>query len=228
MPKRVTVTDRAIIDKIRKLFALAKGSTEHEAAAALAKAREMMDAHGLSDAHIAMAEIEEASARASRTQKPPRWETYLCLAVRRALGVEAFINKDGDRTYVGRAPAAEIASYAFSVLFRRLKSARAEYIASRLKRCKPGRKRQRADIFCEGWSIAVYRKIAELMPECEQEELVGQYLAERYPHLTTVGARSAKIKGRGAADDYWRGHDAGRDVPLHMGVGSSAAPLALK
>lgn len=221
------MADRSIIDKIRKLLALAKGSTEHEAAAALAKAREMMDAFGVSDAHIAMAEIEEATARASRTQKPPRWESYLCQSVRRALGVDVFINVDGDRTYVGRAPAAEIAAYAFAVLFRQLKAARAEYIASQLKRCKPGRKRQRADIFCEGWAMAVYRKVAELMPEREQEEIIGQYLAERYPHLVEVGSRSAKIKGRGATDDYWRGHSAGRNVNLNVGLGASAAPAQI-
>lgn len=221
------MTNRTIIDKIRKLLALAKGSTEHEAAAALAKAREMMDAHGVSDAHIAMAEIEEATARASRTRRPPRWESYLCQAVRRALGVEVFITVEGDRTYVGRAPTAEIAAYAFAVLFRRLKAARADYIRLQLKRCGPARKRQRADIFCEGWAMAVYRKIADLMPDRPDDELVGRYLAERYPHLAPIGARGAKLTGRGAADDYWRGRSAGRDVQLHMGVGGSAVPLAL-
>lgn len=217
------MTDRATIDKIRKLLALAKGSTEHEAAAALAKAREMMDAYGVTDAHIEMAEIDEATARASRTQKPPRWESYLCQSVRRALGVDVFINVDGDRTYIGRGASAEIAAYAFAVLFRRLKAARAEYIAGQLRRCKPGRKRQRADIFCEGWAMAVYRQIASLLPEREPDELVGKYLAERYPHLSTVGSRGAAIKGRGAADDYWRGRSAGSDVQLNIGVGGSAA-----
>lgn len=219
--------DRATINKIRKLLALAKGSTEHEAAAALAKAREMMDAHGVNDAHIAMAEIEESTARASRTQKPPRWESYLCQAVRRALAVEVFITACGDRTYVGRAPSAEIAAYAFAVLFRRLKAERAAYIAGKLKRCGLARKRQRADVFCEGWAMAVYRKIVQLMPARDPDELVGQYLAEHHPHLVQVGSRQAKLKGRGVSDDYWNGHSAGRDVQLHMGVGGSAAPLAL-
>jgi hypothetical protein len=221
------MTDRAIIDKIRKLLALAKGSTEHEAAAALAKAREIMDAHGVSDAHIAMAEIEEATARASRTQRPPRWEGILCAAVRRALGVEVFITACGDRTYVGRTPAAEIASYAFAVLFRRLKAARGDYIRTQLKRCGPARKRQRADIFCEGWAIAVFQKIAELMPEPKEDELIGRYLAERHPHLAPIGSRAATLKGRVAGNDYWRGREAGHDVQLHIGVGGSAAPLAL-
>lgn len=221
------MTDRAIVDKIRKLLALANGSTEHEAAAALAKARAMMDAHAVTDADIALAEIEEATARASRTQKPPRWETYLCMAVRRAIGVEVFINDAGDRTYVGRSPSAEIASYAFTVLFRRLKAARADYISSQLKRCKTGRKRKRADIFCEGWAVGVYRAIAAITPERVEDDLVGQYLAERYPHLVQIGSRSAKLSGRGASDDYWRGHSAGRDVQISVGVGGAAAPLAL-
>lgn len=219
--------DRAIIDKIRKLLALAKGSTEHEAAAALAKAREMMDAYGVNDSHIAMAEIEESTARASRTQKPPRWESYLCQAVRRALGVEVFITADGDRTYIGRAPFAEIAAYAFAVLFRQLKAARADYISANLKRCKPGRRRQRADRFCEGWAMSVYVKIAELMPDRQPDELIGQYLVENHPGLVQIGSRAANLNGRVAANDYWRGRDAGSDVQLHTGVGEAARPLAL-
>src|SRR5690606_11677128 len=102
-------------------------------------------------------------------------------------------------------------SYAFAVLFRRLKSAHADYIRTQLKRCGPARKRQRADIFCEGWAIAVFQKIAELMPEPQGDELIGQYLAERHPHLAPIGSRGAAIKGRGAVDDYWRGRSAGSD-----------------
>jgi hypothetical protein len=221
------VIDKALLAKIRKCLALAGSSNENEAATALAKARELMDAHGITDAQLAMSEIGEATARASRTQKPPKWEGYLCLSVRRALGVEAFINSAGDRTYVGRGPAPEIAAYAFAALFRRLKTARAEYIAKQLKRCRPGRKRQRADIFCEAWALAVYRKIADLMPQSMQDELVGRYLAEQYPGLVTVEARGAAMKGRSVWDDWSRGHRAGDQVELYSGVGGVQAPLAL-
>ncbi|WPZ06581.1 DUF2786 domain-containing protein [Pelagerythrobacter marinus] len=219
--------DKSLLAKIRKCFALASSSNEHEAAAALAKARALMDEHGVDEAQLAMAEIAEATARASRTIKPPKWENFLCFAVRRALGVTAFIDSGGDRTYVGRGPAPEIAAYAFAVLFRRLKAARKDYIASHLRRCRPGRKRQRADIFCEAWSMAVFSKIAALKPEQEEDELVGRYLAEHHPGLVEGNSRSAAMKGRGVWDDWSRGHRAGRDVDLHSGVGGAQAPLAI-
>lgn len=219
--------DKALLAKIRKCLALARSSNEHEAAAALAKARALMDEHGITDAQIAMAEVDEATARASRTVKPPKWESYLCRTVERALGVAAFIDARGDRTFVGRGPAPEIAAYAFAVLFRQLKRARADYVAGQLKRCKPGRKRQRADIFSEGWASAVYRKIAELMPERAPDALVDQYLAERHPGLVSINSRSAAMKGRGVWDDYARGHSAGRAVDLNQGVGGAQAPLMI-
>ncbi len=219
--------DKSIIAKIRKCLALGRSSNEHEAAAALAKARALMEEHGVSQTELAMAEIEESTSRASRTQKPPIWENYLCRTVERALGVASFIASNGDRTFVGRGAAPEIAAYAFAVLFRRLKSARADYVASQLKRCRPGRKRQRADIFSQGWASAVYRKIEELMPESEPDALVGQYLAARYPNLVSVEARRTDAKGRAMWDDFSRGHSAGRCVDLNQGVGGTAAVAML-
>lgn len=219
--------DKALLAKIRKCFALASSANEHEAAAALAKARELMEEHGITHEQLAMADVAEASARASRTKTPPRWENYLCAAVRRALGVQAFLSDRGDRTYIGRGPTAEIAAYAFAVLFRQLKAARANYIAKQLRRCRPGRKRARADIFCEGWAAAVYRQIKALHPEPQEDELLGRYLVERYPGLVPVEARSASLKGRCAWDDFSRGQASGNEAQLHHGVGGAESRLAL-
>lgn len=221
------MSDRAIITKIRKLLALAKGSTEHEAASALAKAREIMAAHGISEAQLAMSEIEEATARGSRAARPPKWETLLAKAVERSLDVYSFIDGAGTRTFIGRGSSAEIASYAFAVLFRTLKAQRQAYIAGPLKRVKLARKRVRADVFCEGWARAVQHKIAALIPERPSDPLRDQYLAEHYPELGTVNARGVKLMATKVAGDFWAGHNAGREVNLHSGVSGDAAPLAL-
>lgn len=219
--------DRKIIDKIRKLLALGKGSSEHEAAAALAKARELMDEHGITDAQLAMAEIEEATARGSRAGRPPKWETLLAKSVERALDVCSFIDGTGTRTFIGRGPSAEIASYAFAVLFRTLKAQRQAYISGPLKRVKLARKRLRADVFCEGWAFAVRRKIEALVPERPADPLRDQYLAEHYPERGPLIPRAAKLSAIKVAGDYWAGHVAGRDVNLHSGVSAGLAPLAL-
>lgn len=222
------MTDKAILDKIRKCLALGRSANEHEAAAALAKVRELMAAHGITDAQLAMADIEEATARASRNLRPPRWESLLASTVCRALGVIQFIDEFGDRCFVGRGASAEIATYAFTFLCRRLKVERAEYIRTHLRRCKPGRKRARADVFCEAWAVSVYSKVAKLTPKPPKDDLLGQFLAERHPDLMTVESRGAEAKGRGTGNDFLQGLVAGNNVDLNAGVGGgSIMPAAL-
>ena len=217
--------DKALLAKIRKCLALARSANEHEAAAALAKARQLMDEHGLDEASLELAEIEEATARASRNVRPPLWQNILGTAVCRAMDVVQFLDAQGDICFVGRAPRPEIATYAFSVLFRQLKAARADYISTQLRRCKPGRKRQRADVFCEGWVSAVLRKIAEMAPPTTEDEAIDRYLAEQHPGLAKVSARSAKMTR--AANDYFNGRARGAAVDLNVGLSGSSRPLAI-
>lgn len=217
-----------LLAKIRKCLALAKSSNEHEAAAALAKARALMDEHGLSLDDIALSEMGEAKAKGTQAQRPPLWETALCLTVRHALGCKVVVGADLHRHYIGPGPAPEIASYAFSVLFRQIKAARQEYVRTHLKRCKPGRKRQRADIFCEAWALAVYSKVKALMSAVQPNPLADQYIARRFGNnLATVDARNASTKGGRLENDYWRGHVAGHSVDLNQGVAGTARPLQL-
>lgn len=214
------MTRAELLAKIRKCLALAKSANEHEAAAALSKARELMDAYGLDQADIDQLDVEEATSTAGCRAKPPRWEAFLVGAVTRALPCKVILSRTG-RRFIGMAPTPEIAAYAFGVLHRHLRRARADYIATRLRRCT-ARKTARADAFCEGWAAAVYGKIADLHPERNLDGLVLDYLARRYPALTTVKPRAAKIGGRIAEDDFNRGWDAGDRVQLHHGVAGSA------
>ncbi len=217
--------DKSLLAKIRKCLALSASANEHEAAAALAKARALMEEHGISEAMLELAEIEEATARASRTKRPPHWESVLGETVCHALAVINFIDAKGDRQFIGRGPRAEIASYAFAVLFRKLKAARAAYITSELRRCKPARKRARADLYCEGWATAAYRKVEQLMPEPAEDAALGRWLEIQYPGLVSVTARQSNAKR--AHEDRWRGYQAGSTEDIHVGVGAAAGPLAI-
>lgn len=216
---------KAVLDKIKKCLALAKIANEHEAAAALTKARELMDAYNVTQDDVELSDIEERRARASAAMRPPLWENMLCASVRHALGVSVFLD-GSDRVYIGPSPAAEIASYAFGVLYRRLKAARREYIATALKRCKLARKRARADAFCEGWARSVYSKIKQLMPAKPESELIGRYLEEKHPGLVTSNSRAAKLDGR-SYNDFQRGVQRGRSVDLQIGLGASGSPQAV-
>lgn len=212
--------DKALLVKIRKCLALSASSNEHEAAAALAKARELMAEHGVSDADLALADVEESPARGSRTQQPSRWEQYLCAAVRRALQVEVILDDNLDRRYIGRGARPEIASYAFTALYRRLKTARAAYIARHLRRTSHARKRVRADAFCEGWALAVYFKIQALAPRELVDEGVQTYIARQHPGLVEIAPRAAASDRARTRGDLNRGFEAGEDVDIHQGVGA--------
>lgn len=218
------MSDKSILAKIRKCLALAKSANENEAAAALSKARELMDAHGIDAETLALSDFEESAVRGQGAQRPPLWENLLVKAVECALNVTSFIDDDLKVRFVGRGPSAEIAAYAFAVLFRQLKHARSDYIASKLRRCKIGRKRARADIFCQAWSQAVCSKILALFPVPAVDDELKKYLAIRHPGLVEVKSRSSSISGRVANDDWWSGHKAGRQVDLNQGVGTAHTP----
>lgn len=218
---------KVLLAKIRKCLALAKSANEHEAAAALAKARALMDEHGLSMDDIAIAEIGETKATGSRTQRAPLWEEALCMTVRHATGCTAIIDTDLRRIYIGPGPTPDIAGYAFAALFRQLKAARKDYIQRRLKRCQPARKRQRADVFCEAWACAVYENVRALMPAVPANDATRQYVAQRFQNLARGECRAASEKGGRTDADYWRGHDAGRNVHLAQGVSGGAEQMRL-
>jgi hypothetical protein len=211
-----------LLARIRKCLALGKSSNENEAAAAIGKARELMDAHGITDEDIALSEISMESVKGNCAQRAPLWEVALCQTVRHALGVTVIIGCDGERNYFGPGAAPMVATYAFSVLFRKLKAQRAEYSRTRLKRCSLARKRQRADVFCEAWATAVYSQVKKLMPRQPVDTRVEQYIERCFgDELTTTTHRAASTKGRDVSSDYWAGHDRGREVELHSAVGSS-------
>ena len=216
-----------LLARIRKCLALGKSSNENEAAAALAKARELMDAHGLTAEDIELSEIGEESAKGNCAQRPPRWEKILSSTVERAMGCAVVLGGDGERIFIGPGAAPQIAAYAFAVLFRKLKAARAEYVRMKLKRCTTARKRQRADIFSEAWACAVYIEARKLMPDRPVDEAVGKYVARRFSGLATVGSREASLKGGRVSGDYWAGYERGQAVELHNAVGGAGGRVEL-
>lgn len=219
--------DKKLLAKIRKCLAPSTSANEHEAAAALAKARALMEEGGVDPAMLGMAVIEECAERGSRNLRPSLWESTLCSAVRRALEVQVFLDENCDRRYVGRGARPQIAAYAFKVLFRQLKRARKHYSATQLKRCKPHRKRVRADIFCQGWATGVFNNIQKLAPSKAADPAIDQYLAIQYPGLVQVKLRKAKLSGCNGMNDWWNGKAKGSGVELNQGLHSSAATLAL-
>ena len=208
---------RALVEKIRKCLALARSANEHEAAAALAKAQALMAEHSIGLGDV---EFDEATARGNGcSTRPPRWEMALLNAVRRAFPCQAFLD-DGRWRFIGRAPSAELAAYAFTVLHRQLKAARAEYVRTRLKRVRSGRKSARADTFCEGWVAVVLQKIRAIAPTNRPDRELDDYARDRF-QLIPLRERTPSMNVTSATGwrDWLSGRAAGSDADLHRPMG---------
>ncbi|WP_336958725.1 DUF2786 domain-containing protein [Sphingobium aquiterrae] len=214
------MTDRkAILNKIRKCLALAKSANEHEAAAALAKAQALMREYGIDQGDVA---FDKATARGNGAHRPPNWEGILLDAVTRAIPCEVILHS-GKFLFIGRAPSAELAAYAFAVLHRQLKRARTEYTRTRLKRVRPGRKTARADLFCEGWASTVRRKISALNPHEHHDQALQDYVTGRFRTVPVETRDAGRVDSRTAGNDYFSGVASGRGAELNKPMGAAAS-----
>jgi len=210
---------------------LAKSSNEHEAATALRQAQKLMQVHGLHDLDIEHADIQEERTRAGATKTPVIWECALARSVARAFDCVVFLHYLGPAAhwvFVGATPSGEIARYAFEVLFRQIKQARAHYIKTALKRCTKTRTR-RADLFCKGWVMAVIALVRELVGNEAARERAIAYL--NHKHTLVPGSMRDRNEGRRLSereyDDMDAGRRAGRDARLNRGLNGTGGQLAL-
>jgi hypothetical protein len=213
-----------IIDKIKKCLALARSSNEHEAAAALRQAQKLMQQHGISDLDVEHADIQEEGTRAGAATKPARWECGLATRIAAAFDCSVFHSIDypvGKWVFVGASPAGEIACYAFEVLFRQARRARANYVKTALKRCTTTRTR-RADLFCEGWVMTATELVGSFTGNEATKARVTAYLEHKHK-LTEFQGRNRNAGRSLSKRDYGdmdAGHRAGKDAQLNRGVGA--------
>ena len=230
-----------ILRRIQKCLRLAESSEPHEAAAALRQAKALMEKYGINEAQASFADIGEARAKASGKKTVPAWEGNLANEVARMLGCRVLFQhgelKDvarvrrrghdshfrriygsGALVFVGAGASPEIARYAFDVLRRKLRSARAAYKAG-------GHEAASLDAFCYGWVVAVQGKIKDLAPPQGTLERVDAALVERHPRMANAAMRDASGVSKGDRRFLFsavRGLEAGKDVDLHRGMGVEA------
>lgn len=218
-----------IIDRIKKCMALGASSNEHEAAAALRQAQKLMKAHGISDLDMQAAEVSEARARSGAVKSPANWETCLASKIADAFGCRIIFSRTqacGAWAFIG-VGAQEVAEYAFRVLFRQGKRARATYIKTRLNRCKPATKTRRADTYSEGWVRSVTELVDHFAGGETHPQALDAYISSKYPSLSTLQSRDRNAKRPGNYLDYLHGTKDGHDAQLNRGVGSAGTTLAL-
>ena len=216
--------NKRILDKIKKLMALANSSNPHEAANALRKAQLLMQEYQLSESDVDLSDIAEHSATLANTSKAqPQWSMNLMTMILQTFGVTGYFNPGLRRCFfVGYQDRAEIAAYCYTVLARQLKAARREFQGRQNKRLKPKTKTARADLFCEGWVSGVYQQVRDLVPSEKEQALVAQYMSQKHSRLTAAKVREANATARDQ-DAGYAGFVAGKQVKLNAGVNGQEA-----
>ena len=227
----MNVNDRAkILDKIKKCLRLSKSSNEHEAAAALRQAQKLMQQLGLTNDDVIAAEASDAHAKATTADRPPSWEVMLAKVCCGAFGCEVIFSAGGwtdawrraagSYQFIGCDGRAELCSYAFVVLARQARKARADYIASKLQRCKPKIRTARADHFCRGWVLAVNGLVTDFARTDADRQAVKAWI--KTTGIVTQTKEVASRKVRGGHADGMAGIDAGSNVRLDRPIPGQA------
>lgn len=85
--------DKRVLDKIKKLMALAGSNNPHEAAIALRKAQLLMQEHQLSEADVELSDIAEScSVMANASEKQPQWSLNLMAMIKQTFGVSSYFS----------------------------------------------------------------------------------------------------------------------------------------
>lgn len=229
---------KTAVAKIRKCLNLARSAEAHEAAAALRQAQKLMAGFEIAEYELADAGVDEAWVKSSASARPARFEVRLASMVAGAFGCEIVftrrLNASGTKiiggyAFIGVAPAEQVASYAFTVLARQLRAARAHYVAATLRRCLPRNRTARADLFCEGWVAAARRLVQPAgVSELGAMRLEG-YMRAHYADTSSMTPRARAVARHvDPLADRIQGFANGTTARLHGGLPAVPAPLALE
>lgn len=207
----------SVLDKVRKLLRLAESPNANEAAAAAAKAQNLIDEHNLSAALLSLDEgqsdddedIEDFNAKGAPLDSQPvlhRWRLSLASAVTRANGCRVYIT-GGSIAIVGRPSDAETSRYLFA------------YLAHEVERLceKDGRGCGRT--WRNNYRLGVVDTISQKL-HAEHKKFVEEKrkLAGSTQALVRVNQAIAKVEKRGEDVSAWMK----KNLRLYAGSGSSS------
>lgn len=224
---------QTVLRKIRACLRLAASNNPHEAAAALRQARALMDLHGITEADAGAPEFGHADVKTrARGADLTASISLLVRTVADAYACEPIVLRamalwpNAGATTVrfhGTPAAAEVASYAFTVLRRQLDQARLKHISRVRKRAN---RERRGEEFALGWVAAVQALLPTIAASQEHSSALKRTVSTLHPDAVELNPREVGRTGRAKPDDYMHGIAAGREARLHHGV-SGAEQLSL-
>lgn len=221
-----------IIEKIKKLLALANSSNEHEAALAAGHAQRLLSEHNL-----AMTDID-ASHRPDKADKVetavsktlPKWLRHLSAGVSSAFDCQAVHHPaTGMLTFIGVGADVQIATYTFTCLDRTVRKLCSAYMKQHVAGTTANRHRE---LMRHSYYLGAVSTITSRLKEQKvrtpvttgalvpvKEGLIRQAMSE-IGNLRTMHSRRSYING----DAYSRGETDGGQVGIYRGIGGASSP----
>lgn len=221
-----------IVEKIKKLLALAARGEPHEAALALEMAQRMMREHDVTAEEAEVGRIGSERLRSVATKsKVKGWELRLYSGIAEAFGCglmfEAGMDGVTDRRmyatylFIGPKAEAQLSQYAAHVLQRQLTRARAAFTSSLPDYMTRGEKTGEVDAYCLGWVGAALSKVTKLVPNPARAAAIVRHIKEN-----AASRKVGQQQRSGSADALNRGSSDGADASLNRPVeGRDAASL---
>lgn len=208
-----------IIEKIRKLLALANSSNEHEAALAAAHAQRLLSEHNLAMADIEAKQRPQSADKieTSVAKTLPKWVRNLSAGVCSAFDCQAIHHPTlGKMTFIGVGADVQIAAYTFDYLDRAVRKLCSSYMKQHVTNSVPNRSKE----------LMQQRLQTPITPGAlvpVKDGLIKKAISELGP-IRTIRGRRSFIN----AHAYNKGQSDGRDVSIHKGfaggLGSKALP----
>ncbi len=220
-----------VIEKIKKLLALANSSNEHEAALAAGHAQRLLSEHNL-----AMADIE-ASHRPDKADKVetvvskslPKWLRHLSAGVSTAFDCQAIHHPaTGKLTFIGVGADVQIAAYTFSYLDLTLRKLCGGYMKQHVSGTLANRHRE---LMRHSYYLGAVSTITGRLREQKvqtpittgalvpvKEGLIRQAMSE-IGQVRTMHSRRSYVN----SDAYSRGQTDGGQVGIHQGIGGASS-----
>jgi hypothetical protein len=221
-----------IIDKIKKLLALANSCNEHEAALAASHAQRLLAAHNLAMADISASDRPEQADRVETdvARSLPKWIRHLSSGVSSAFDCQAVHHPaTGKMTFIGVGADVQVAAYTFTYLDRTVRKLCSGYLKQHGGTAIAGRQRElMRHSYYLGAVSTITRQLQEqkrqtpvspgaLVPV--KEGLIRKAMDEMGP-IRQMHSRRSYIN----ATSYSQGQTDGQQVSIRKGVEQSRSP----
>lgn len=209
-----------IIDKICKCMRLSESCNPNEAAAAIRQARNMMKKYGISEQQVLTSGVQETSVSSGIDYQPPFWVLALSNIVAQSFDCRAFLSrKEGQNhhfRFIGVGHSAEISSYTFEVLHRRLRRARKDFVWSLDVETKK-EKTRRGDVFAQAWLFRITQLVSDFADTPQAKKTIDEYIQQNYGETADLYVKPKELDNPDY-EDILSGMRAANEVDLHRPV----------